>query len=216
MSNVRLVDPRQIWNERFARSRERGFQHTYEPWLDRWADVLATTGELPVLDLGCGSGYDSQYLTAKGYRVIAADFACEGLRVARDIAAQAELVEMDIRKGIPFPEGAFQAIVANLSLHYYRWRETQVVLREVRNRLRNGGYLLARVNSTRDRQHGATSGEIVERHCRIVAGVLKRFYDREDLAQLFGDGWVVEGLAEQVAHCYGRPKVLWEIVARRV
>ncbi|MFC1975275.1 class I SAM-dependent methyltransferase [Chloroflexota bacterium] len=141
--------------------------------------------------------------------------AREGLRVARETAKQAEMVEMDIRQGLPFSEESFQVIVANLSLHYFRWGRTQMVLREVRRRLKAGGHLLARVNSTNDNQYGAASGQLVERNCRIVNGVLKRYFDEEDIGELFRDGWDVRGLEEQMVHRYGRPKVLWEIVAQK-
>jgi SAM-dependent methyltransferase len=215
-SDVGLIDPRRIWNERFVQFRELLLQLAYEPWLDQWAAVLDTSRDLPILDLGCGGAFDSQYLTETGFCVIASDFSCEGLRVARDIAKQATMVAMDIREGMPFSEGAFQVIVANLSLHYHRWQQTQVVMGEVRKRLRAGGYLLARVNSTKDNEYGATCGEVVEHHCRVVNGLVKRYFDQEDLRRLFGDGWLVEELAEQVVHCYPRPKVLWEIAARKV
>jgi hypothetical protein len=125
------------------------------------------------------------------------------------------MVEMDLRGGMPFPEEAFQVIIANLCLHYFRWQQTQAILERVRGRLRVGGHLLARVNSTRDHYHGAVDHEMVERRCYIVGGILKRFFDREDLRRLFETGWMVRGLEEQVIHCYRKPKVVWEVVAEK-
>ena len=215
MDDTYLIDPRHIWNEYFAISHEQGVRDNYEPWLNRWSHILDTTTGLPILDLGCGSGYDSQYLTEKGFCVVAGDFSREGLHVAHETANQAELVELDIRKGIPFSIGAFQVIIANLSLHYFRWDETQTIVDAIRGRLKMCGYLLARVSSTNDIQYGVTSGEIVERNCRICDDMLKRFFDRDDLERLFRDGWIIQGLEEQVVHCYSREKVLWEIVVQK-
>jgi SAM-dependent methyltransferase len=216
MSAEELQDPRQIWDRWFAEAGRRGIYRNYEPWLERWISVLGTSGSLPVLDLGCGDGFDSRYLLSKGFQVVVADFSREGLTMARGMAEQANMVQMDLRDGMPFREEAFQAIVANLCLHYFRWLQTQDVVEEIRKRLMPGGYLLARVNSTEDYHHGAVGYEMVERNCYIVRGVLKRFFGREDASGLFAGGWEVKRQEEQVIHCYRKPKAVWEIVAMKV
>ena len=41
----------------------------YDSWLDKYALILEKI-KTPILDLGCGSGNDTLYLTEKGFSVI--------------------------------------------------------------------------------------------------------------------------------------------------
>jgi SAM-dependent methyltransferase len=205
-----LTDPRQIWDERYARSRQ--LSDNYEPWLGRWLALLEARQETPILNLGCRLGLDAQYLAARGYRVIAADYSWQALQTARH---RARVVQLDHGRGLPFAHGAFQVIVANLSLHYLRWRRTRQVVASLCCCLQAGGLLLARFNSTQDYNHGAAGHVELEAHCFVVQGVLKRFFDGPDLDRLFRRGWKMRSLQEQTVHCYTRPKVVWEVVVER-
>jgi len=49
--------------------------------------------ESPILDLGCGSGDNAIELARRGYRVLGMDLVPEALRMAREKAAKAELVQ---------------------------------------------------------------------------------------------------------------------------
>ncbi len=205
-----LADPRQIWDERYARPRQ--LSDNYEPWLERWLALIKARQETPILDLGCGQGLDSQYLIARGYRVIAADYSWQALQIARH---RAQAVQLDHGAALPFAHDTFQVIVANLSLHYFRWQKTRQLINSVRHCLKAGGLLLARFNSTQDYNHGAAGNEELEAHCFVVGGVLKRFFDGPDLDRLFRSGWQVHGLQEQTVYRYTRPKVVWEVVVER-
>ncbi|MGC9347902.1 MAG: class I SAM-dependent methyltransferase [Anaerolineae bacterium] len=231
------ADPREIWDQRFShlqplerprphrptRSRHRTTQSQripdafYEPWLERWMPLLRTMGTTPVLDLGCGSGRDACYLTSYGLPVLVADFSRQALRLTEQTTqgACAHAIELDIRNGLPFRRKAFRIIIANLSLHYHRWPQTNLIVENVRQRLKSEGYLLARFNSTNDVNYGAQSHQEVEPRCYIVDGVLKRFFNRDDFQALFQDGWRVQSLQEQLVYCYQKPKTVWEIVAQR-
>ena len=211
-----LEDPRAVWDRRFARHEPERSLRSYEPWLDRWADRLDTARGEGVLDLGCGVGLDARYLSRRGLAVVGVDFSPEALRAARRAAPAADFRLADLRDPLPFADGRFGAIVANLSLHYLRRAATERIVGEVRRCLRAGGHLLARVNSTGDVNYGAVGHPQVEPGCFVVDGVQKRFFDRADLERLFARGWDVRGLAERTVHCYGEAKVLWELAARAV
>jgi SAM-dependent methyltransferase len=221
-----LVNPREIWDGRFARWAQSSprlpqdrsaLDESYEPWLERWMPLLKTTGMTPVLDLGCGSGGDACYVASHGLPVLAADFSRQALHLTEQITHDscAHAVELDIRDGLPFQREAFQIIIANLSLHYHRWPQTNRVLESVRLRLKAGGCLIARFNSTRDVNYGAQGHQEIEQHCYVVDGVLKRFFSQDDFHALFQNGWHIRSLEEQEVHCYQKPKTVWEIVAQR-
>jgi SAM-dependent methyltransferase len=205
------TDPRQIWDERYARPRQ--LSDNYEPWLERWLALLEARRGVPILDLGCGQGRDSKYLAARGLRVIAADYSWRALQTARHTT---QAVQLDHGIALPFARDAFQVIVANLSLHYFRWQKTRQVINSIRHCLQAGGLLCARFNSTQDYNHGAAGHTELEAHCCVVRGVLKRFFDGPDLERLFQRGYKIHGLQEQTVHCYTRPKVVWEVVVERI
>jgi SAM-dependent methyltransferase len=116
--------------------------------------------------------------------------------------------------GLPFAEEHFQVVIASLCLHYFPWAQTQKIVTAIRDRLKAGGVLLARVNSVSDPQFAAASGENLERNCRVIDGVFKRYFDQHDLLMLFRKGWMVQSMEEKLIQRYNRDKVLWEIAAQ--
>lgn len=206
-----LRDPRHIWEERYARH----IDFRYEPWLEPWRSLVESGQPDPVLDLGCGGGHDVYYLSRIGCGVIAVDYSQQALLITRQKVGQATIAQADLRQGLLFPTGLFGGIVANLSLHYFRWSETERIVAEVRRCLKPGRYLFARVNSTNDRHYGAVGHKSIEDNLYLVRGMLKRFFDRPDIDRLFGQGWIAHGIAEKIIHRYGNPKVVWELVFQK-
>lgn len=186
-----------------------------DPWLDRWLPLITqqSPGQ-PVLELGCGSGRDTAELIAAGCQVIAADISLESLHHCAARGDRAVPVQLDLGAPLPFRSGRLAVIVASLSLHYFTWRLTRQIAAEVERCLRPGGLLLARVNSTKDVNHGAAAGDEIEPCFYRVDGAPKRFFDRQAVVDLL-EGWDIELVEENVIHRYARPKVVWLAVARR-
>jgi SAM-dependent methyltransferase len=196
-------------------------------WLPRWLphlreSVRAANGA-PVLELGCGTGRDTETLVAAGLPVVAVELLPSQLEQARErVRAGAVFHQQDLRA--PFPIGAHGpgevgAVLASLSLHYFSWPETLALAARIRHALAPGGLLLCRLNSVRDVHHGA-GGD----HPRIdpadpdflrVDGWDKRFFDRAAVERMFAAGWEWIGLEERTVMRYEMPKVLWEAVLRR-
>lgn len=210
------VDPRLIWERRYDRMREINICPKADPWLERWLSQLSTARDMPVLELGCGSGQDTSYLIERGFRVVTGDYAWNALQSACESAACASFVQFDLRDGLPFPRETFPVIVAGLCLHYFTQAQTERIVAEIRDRLRPGGILLARVNSVRDVHHGAVGNEEIEPGCHLVHGALKHFFDAGDLRALFADGWRIRNLEERTIYRYDNPKVIWEVVVEKV
>jgi SAM-dependent methyltransferase len=208
-------NPQDIWDWRSSRHKGTTAGHNYEPWLERWQPLLEAGRGVPVLDLGCGLGYDSLYLTGQGFQVIAADFSSGALRTACRTATQARAVQLNLGQGLPFPDGTFRTIVANLSLHYFSQAQTQRIVADVRRCLRMRGILFARFNSTRDYNHGAVGHAEIEPGYFIVNGMPKRFFDQYSVQMLFQAGWRAHSIEEQVVHCYSKSKVVWETVVEK-
>lgn len=212
----RQADPRETWNRRYARQSRNSISPSYDPWLDRWWHLLEASSDNLILDLGCGEGLDSRFLTDSEFRVIAVDLSREALKIARQTARQAVLAQADLRDGLPFRNRTFRVIVASLSLHYSLWAQTQRVISGIRACLKPGGYLLARFNSHNDVNFGATGYPIVEPGCYLVEGELKHFFDQGHLDRLFRKRWLVCGLEERVICRHGKSKVIWELAAEKL
>lgn len=184
-------------------------------WLERWTDVLEANRDLPVLELGCGAGQDSRFLSERGLEVVATDLSEEALRLTRMSAPGVETKVADLGRPLPFPDASFGVVVASLSLHYFSWRQTEGVAAEIRRVLAPGGYLLARFNSKGDEFHDLAESEEIEEDFYLIKGLSRRFFDREGLEALFGEGWKLESAGERTTGRFGGAKTLWEVSVRR-
>ena len=187
-----------------------------DAWLNRWRHVLEAGRGSPVLDLGCGAGHDARFLTDLGFSVVAADFSEEALRITRRKAPAAKTQNVDLTKGLPFPDARFGVVVASLSLHYFPWHQTTTILNDVRRCLKPGGHLLARFNSTRDPRYSAAEKQQIENNFYLVRGTPKRLFDEHDVDALFATGWETLAANERVTRRYGGEKLVWEVATKKL
>ncbi|GIH78685.1 class I SAM-dependent methyltransferase [Planobispora longispora] len=98
-----------------------------------------------ILDAGCGAGPLFAALRDRGAVVTGVDASAGMLELARRrLGADADLRVADLADPLPFPDGAFDDVVASLVLHYLEdWGPT---LTEFRRVLRPGGRLLVSVD----------------------------------------------------------------------
>ncbi|MDH3625213.1 MAG: class I SAM-dependent methyltransferase [Myxococcales bacterium] len=85
------------------------------PWVERFAPLIRAKGT--VLDLACGSGRHSRYLSALGYRLVAVDIDVSGLNDL-SIKDHMEIIQADLETGDWFfRERRFDGIVVTNYLH---------------------------------------------------------------------------------------------------
>lgn len=206
-----------IWDARYEKvlRGRRGLEG--EPWLEEWLHLVPGKAHRRALDVGCGAGHNAKLLLEHGFEVTAIDFSEQALELCRREAPQARLERVDLRKGLPFEGESLELIVADLSLHYFKWDLTVALVRDIANSLVPEGVFAGRFNSTNDINYGAGAGTPVDGDANLLAvgGIEKRFFTRECLDELFGSPWTIVALEEKATSRFGSQKVLWEVVATR-
>lgn len=204
-----------IWNARYEKVLRSERTLVGEPWIENWLHLVPRSTCRRAFDVGCGSGYNTRLLVEQGFEVTAIDVSEPALELCRHEAPRARIEWADVRKGLPFAGEHFELIVADLSLHYFPWDITAMVIREVANRLVPGGLFVGRFNSTSDGNYGAGTGEPVpgEPNLLVVGDIEKRFFTRDCFSRLFGPPWTVLSLKEDSTCRFGSRKMFWEMVA---
>ena len=129
--------------ESYAAENETSLMNAYyerPAMLDLAGDVAGRR----VLDAGCGAGPLFAALRDRGAEVTGVDASAGMLELARRrLGADADLRVVDLADPLPFPDGAFDDVMASLVLHYLRdWGPTLAELRRV---LKPGGRLIVSV-----------------------------------------------------------------------
>lgn len=121
--------------------------HAFKFIADHYAEISQLPRGSRILDLGCGTGEVTQML---GYfsnirEIIGMDLSPEMIEIAqqhnKDSRIRFQLGNME--KDKDYPEGAFNLIFANSSLHWAK--DQQNLLRIIHDHLAPGGLLLAAV-----------------------------------------------------------------------
>ena len=110
--------------------------------------ILALAGDVAgrrILDAGCGAGSLSAALRDRAAIVTGVDSSARMLELARQrLGESADLHLADLSGPLPFPDGAFDDVIASLVLHYLEdWAGPLTELRRV---LTPGGRLIASVD----------------------------------------------------------------------
>lgn len=101
-----------------------------------------------ILDLGCGTGRNANYLAQKGAKVIGIDISPTALGIARkraiEMEAEVEYFHQNIGTTYNFADNSFDLILDITSSNSLNEAERQVYLQEINRCLKPGGYLFVR------------------------------------------------------------------------
>ncbi|HOO32944.1 MAG TPA: class I SAM-dependent methyltransferase [Thermotogota bacterium] len=188
---------------------------SYDDWLNKHMAILQESKDYPIIDLGCGKGNNTLYLSEREFSVIACDFSEEALSLLQKHIPAAETRCFDFSDGLPFPDHYTPIIIADLSLHYFPWRQTNGITGEIFRVLKPGGYLFCRLNSVKDTNHGAGCGELLEENFYRHNGHCKRFFNREQIEELF-KAKKIRNMEEYSIDRYTHRKMLWEVIVQNL
>ncbi|WP_238916821.1 class I SAM-dependent methyltransferase [Clostridium sp. YIM B02555] len=187
---------------------------SYDLWLNRYTNILEKYKNEEIIDLGCGIGADTLYLSEKGYKVVSCDYSEEALKKLEEAIPKSKTIQMDISKTLPFEDVSIGLIIADLSLHYFDDKTTKNIVNEIRRVLKPNGYLIGRVNSIKDFNFGAGCGEEIEKNFYLTEAGYKRFFTKEDIQVYFSD-FVIEVCEENSVLKYGNEKKAIEFMVRK-
>ena len=184
-------------------------------WLDKFLEIINKCST-PILDLGCGSGNDTLYLINKGKKVISCDQSNNAINnIKKNFPEVYDTKCFDMLDGMPFEDNSFEVIIADLCLHYFKEEDTFKIIRELKRILSDNDYLIFRVNSINDTNHGAGEGIEIERHLYETSDKrLKRFFDEEDIKCFFKD-FDIEYLNEEIMTRYKLEKRLYRCLVKK-
>lgn len=95
-----------------------------------------------ILELGCGVGRDAAYFSTLGHFVTATDGSEIVIRQNQlddSLSHVGSFGVLDMRERFPYADHAYDAVYANLSLHYYDDRTTRAIVSEMKRVVRIGG-----------------------------------------------------------------------------
>jgi SAM-dependent methyltransferase len=177
------------WNELFKSEEFR--------WTNPHPSVVDLVHEMEerdftrVLDLGCGAGRHTIYLSANGFEVVGVDPAQVGLvHSAMGLDGNGLPLRL-VRAGmdrLPFLGESFHCVISIYVIHHNDIRGIERALGEIERVLLPDGLVLATVLSTGDFKHG--DGREIEEGTFITAsgaesGVPHHFFSREEVAKRF-------------------------------
>ena len=110
---------------------------SYDGWLDTFRDVLARAGR--VLELGAGDGADTGFLRSACASVLSCDLSDAALNRLKHRYPGAETMRLDLTEPMAFGKGTFEAVVADLCLHYFPLQKTREIFAELHRVLAPGG-----------------------------------------------------------------------------
>lgn len=169
-----MSDQQAMWNQNHANNTHGSMIGKPQKFAEEVAPFIKPGMKL--LELGCGVGSDATYFAERGADVTATDFSDVVIEQdkARGRKPNLTFQAVDISQPLPFNDGAFDAVYAHLSLHYYNEAMTTDVFKEIARVLKPDGMLFFSCKSVHDPLYG--QGNEVEPGVFDRNGHLRHFF----------------------------------------
>lgn len=182
-----MKNQQQVWNEVFKNIPLK--TPKTDDWLEKYMFILKKHKHKLIVDLGCGFGNDSYYLSQRGFKTLACDFSQEALNRINTFMEKANVKLVDMQKPLPFQDGSVAIIISDLSLHYFSEKTTYAILKELKRVLIKDGAVICRVNSLKELEKNLKDsvGKKIEDNYYLIANKLKRYFNKDDVHKYFAD-----------------------------
>lgn len=183
-------------------------------WLEKYSDIFDKIPKNQALDLGCGLGQYTKYLIDKGFNVISADISIEVLNRLKSNIQEANIKELDMSKPLPFKDNSFDLVFANLSIHYFDSETTIKLLKEIRRILKENGYFIGSVNSSKTYKFIEDVAQEIESNYYYENGRKVRLWDKDQFDYFFKEFNLLK-LEEVETTRWNKTKIMWEFIAKK-
>lgn len=143
-------------NYKLSITKEYGFiDLSISPFVIKAKDILLKHNCKKTLDLGCGNGKHSIYLSSSGLDVYASDIDCS--RIIKNIK-KLNLSNLIIHEhsftDIPYDDDFFDAVICTSTLHHAILSDIEQGINEIYRILKSNGYFIFDFLSTLDASYG--------------------------------------------------------------
>ena len=180
----------------------------YDGWLDKYFVDKADRGT--IIELGCGWGDDTSFLSKTGCRLISCDYSEEALRNVKERYPAVTVNRFDLRDSFPFENTMADIVVASLCLHFFADSDMRRILAEVRRVIKPDGLFLCRLNSENGRMRGIVGETKLAPGLYMTKDGLKRFYTEDMIKNVFV-GWEINYIREYETEKFSKNKYLFEL-----
>lgn len=150
------------------------------------------------LDLGCGYGRDSLFMFQKGFNVDAVDYSKEGINKIKKCIQENNLPVDNINlfcgdiKNFNIKKNKYDIINAFNSLQFLPKKETLKIIENIKNNIKNNGYVIISGFTIDDPLYKKTNNE---KRC---------FFEPQELKKIFSDFNII-GYEEKIIKDKGHP-----------
>ena len=155
-------------------------------WIGKHQELIDKLNKGHALDLGCGIGQFTDYWINNGFQVTSADISVNALNALKERTPTATTVELDMSKPLPFEDGTFDVVFANLSIHYFDEETTFALSGEIYRILKPGGLFIGSVNSSVAYEIVKDKAKVLEDNYYLIGERYIRLFDRAQFDQFFG------------------------------
>lgn len=185
-------DNLRFWNEAWNRVSKPHKELPRLPYIHEVTRKLKKYQVKKVLDLGCGSGWLSIFISKYGFDVTGIDTAKGAIGLGK-AWAQEDNINVNLIVGdllnLPFNEGAFDAVICNSVLEHFRLDQAKVLFEKVHKVLSEKGFFFGCFD-----QVGSGKGEYFElsdtTHVytdEMRKGMMLRNYTDQELRELLNN-----------------------------
>ena len=165
----------EYWNSKIQKYKQEDWAQRPSPFAKL---VLPYISGENILELGTGAGQDGLWFATQGKDVVMSDATDNNFgEIKKQAKDSVELVRFDITQTFPFEDKSFDAVYAQLVVHYFNNEITELIFSEMNRVLKKGGVIALMVNSVNDPEYDksvASDEDII-----ITKGLSKRYFSIE-------------------------------------
>lgn len=183
-------------------------------WVEKYSEIFKKINVDTALDLGCGLGQYTKYLISKGFITTSADISFDVLKSVKENIFDTKVIQLDMSKPLPFENNSFDLVFANLSIHYFDKETTEKLLEEIKRILKDGGYFIGSVNSSKTFKFIKDVAVEIEPNYYFEYGRNVRLWDKEQFDYFFKD-FKIDVLEEVETTRWNKTKIMWEFIVHK-